>query len=148
MNPLFVYPMHFMLINNNTEHFHFDTGLLCKCREAYKNCYTNMLEAIYPGQNLRLQISLNSKITNEDTVPITVKIYDNDSPHTICKVSSLLEAEQEVHQNCTEVTYNILSDNTKLCKLILYNTNYKYPTVYFIKLLNCPPGFMYNELEQ
>ena len=144
-NPLQVYVLHFKLINSSN---HFDTGLLCKFEEAHKSCHTNVLEPIYPGQNLKLQINLNSKITDEERVPITVRVYDNDSPHTICKVSSLLEAEQVVHQNCTEVTYNILSDNTELCKLILYNTNYNYPTVYFIKLLKCPAGFSFNALEK
>ena len=63
----------------------------------------------------------------------------------ICKVSSLLEAEKEVHQNCTKVTYNILSENTQYCKLILYNVEYEFPTVYFITLLKCPA---YSALEK
>ena len=81
-------------------------------------------------------------------MPITVKVYDDDAPHTICKVSSLLEAEQVVYQNCTEVTYNILSEDTHHCRLILYNADYEFPTVFFIKLLNCPAGFSYSELEK
>ena len=147
-NPLKVYPRHFKFTQSTNLSFPFDTGLLCMCQGSHKNCYTNSLTHVYPGQELKLKISLNTKITNENTVPITVKVYDNDFPHVICKVSSLLEAEQVVYQNCTEVTYNILSDNTKLCKLILYNANYKFPTVYFIKLLNCPLGFSYNKLEK
>ena len=63
-------------------------------------------------------------------------------------VSSLLEAEQEVYQNCTEVTYNILSENAQHCKLILYNVDYDFPMIYYIKLLNCPAGFSYSALEK
>ena len=146
MNPLQVYSSHFIinLTNSENERFQFNTGLLCKCEASLKNCYTNVLEPIYPGQNLKLMISLNPKVANKVTLPITVKVYDDDLPHTICKVSSLLEAEQVVYQNCTEVTYNILSENTQYCKLILYNVNYKYPTVFFIKLMNCPAGFSYS----
>ena len=123
--------------------------MLCKCQESYKDCYTNLIEAIYPGQILKLKISLNSRYiySYKDTLPVSVKVYDSDDPHLICKVSSLLEAEQEVHQNCTEVTFTILSENTQYCKLILYNVDYKFPTVYFITLLKCPAGFGYSALE-
>ena len=145
-NPLQVYSTHFIIqyANGSNKNYLFDTGLLCKCQGSHKNCYNNLLGPIYPGQSLKLQISLNSDVTNDEQIPVAVKIYDNDSPHTICQVSSLLEAEQEVHQSCTEITYNILSDNTELCKLILYNTNYEFPTIFFINLLNCPGGFSYN----
>ena len=146
-NPLQVYSTHFIIqyTNGSNTNYLFDTGLLCKCQGTHKNCHINLLEPIYPGQTLKLQISLNSKMTNDNAIPIAVKVYDDDSPHTICKVSSLLEAEQIVYQSCTEITYNILSENTHLCKLILYNTYYEFPTVFFINLLNCPAGFSYNK---
>ena len=151
LNPLQVYSKHFVVkfTNNSCLAFPFNTGLLCKCQESYKDCYTNLIEAIYPGRILRLKISLNSRYTYyKDTLPVSVKVYDGDDPSLICKVSSLLEAEQEVHQNCTEVTYNILSENTQYCKLILYNVEYEFPTVYFITLLKCPAGFAYSTLEK
>ena len=144
LNPLQVYSTHIIIqfTNSNNKNFSFDTGLLCRCQGTRKNCHTNFLEPIYPGQLLKLHISLNPQITIDGAMPITVKVYDNDSPHTICKVSSLLEGEQVVYQNCTEVTYNILSETTQHCKLILYNADYEFPTVFFIKLLNCPAGFI------
>ena len=150
LNPLHVYSTHFIvqLANSSKRIFPFDTGLLCKCQGAHKNCYTNLLKPIYPGQMLKLHISLNPQMTSDDAIPIAVKVYDNDSPHKICKVSSFLEAEQIVQQNCTEVTYNILSENTQHCKLILYNADHEFPTVFFIKLLNCPAGFMYSAVEK
>ena len=149
LNPLQVYSQHFIVkfTKNNTKSFPFDTGLLCKCQGSHKDCSTNLLEPIFPGQTLKLPIRLN-KIILKDTLPISVKVYDSDSPHTICKVSSLLEAEQEVFTNCTEITYNILSENIQYCKLILYNVDYEFPTIYFIKLLKCPAGFSYSTMEK
>ena len=148
LNPLQVYSKHFKFVNRSNKKFQFTTGLLCKCEDSHKNCYTNLLESIYPGQTLKLTVSLNYEKIISDKLPISAKVYDNDSPHTICKVSSLLEAEQEVYQNCTEVTYNILSENTRHCKLILYNVNYDFPMIYYIKLLKCPAGFSYNILKK
>ena len=97
---------------------------------------------------LKLHVSLNPQMTSDDAIPIAVKVYDNDSPHKVCKVSSLLEAEQVVYQSCTEIAYNILSENTQHCKLILYNADHEFPTVFFIKLPNCPAGFMYSAVEK
>ena len=151
LNPLQVYSKHIVVkfTNDSRLAFPFNTGMLCKCQESYKDCYTNLIEAIYPGQIIKLKISLNSRYiySYKETLPVSVKVYDSDDPHLICKVSSLLEAEQEVHQNCTEVTFTILSENTQYCKLILYNVDYKFPTVYFITLLKCPAGFGYSALE-
>ena len=147
-NPLKVYSMHFNFINSSNNTFQFTTGPLCKCQDSHKNCYTNLLDPIYPGQTLKLTVSLNHEKIVADKLPISVKVYDNDLPHTICQVSSLLEAEQEIYQNCTDVTYNILSENTHHCKLILYNVDYDFPTVYYIKLLKCPAGFSYSILEK
>jgi len=89
-------------------------------------------------------MSLNTRVAKDTNITISVKANDKESPHSTCKVLSILEAEQEVFETCTEVTYSILSENQKLCKLILYNANYAYPTVYFIRLLNCPPGFAHD----
>ena len=146
-NPLQVYLIHFKFTNSSNK-FQFTTGFLCKCQGSNRDCYTNLLQPIYPGQTLKLKISLNNERIIADKLPITVKVYDIDSPHTICKVSSLLEAEQEVYQNCTVVTYDILSENTQYCKLILYNVNYDFPVVYYIKMLKCPTGFEYSKLEK
>ena len=148
LNPLEAYSMHFKFINSSNKKFQFTTGPLCKCQDYHKNCYINLLDPIYPGQTLKLTISLNYERIVADKLPISVKVYDNDLPHTICQVSSLLEAEQEVYQNCTEVTYNILSENAQHCKLILYNVDYDFPMIYYIKLLNCPAGFSYSALEK
>ena len=139
LNPLDVYKEQFQIL------YEFNTGLLCYCLDKTQpNCYTNILKPLYPGQTLTLSLALNPQEANEDFVPVTVKMYDKDFPHSVCTVSTLLEAEQLVKKNCTNLVYNIFSENQKQCKLILYSTEYKYPTVYYINLLNCPAGFSFD----
>ena len=49
------------------------------------NCHTNVLGPIYPGQTIRLRLFLNLKVAKEATVPVSVKVYDDDdAPHLIC----------------------------------------------------------------
>ena len=142
LNPLNVYKEQFKTVY---EHLPFNTGLLCYCpNKIHPNCHTNILMPLYPGQTLILHLSLNRKTTNKHSVPITVKMYDKDFPDSVCTVSTLLEAEQLVEKNCTKLIYNIYSENQQQCKLILYSTEYKYPTVYYINLLKCPPGFSFD----
>jgi len=144
-NPLEVYSQHFKLLTKNNTFQLFDSGLVCICFDrTHPNCYTNTLQSIFPGQTLKLKMSLNKRIVKEKHATISVKINDKETPHSTCKVLLTVEVEQEVNETCTEVVYTILSQNRQHCKLILYNVNYIYPTVYFIKLLNCPPGFAHD----
>ena len=148
-NPLIVYPQHIQLNSITGSNPPFTTGLLCYClNNTQLNCSTNYLGPIYPGQHIHLQFALNPLVTPDDTVPISVKIYVKNSPYSVCQVSSMFEAEQRVTQNCTEVNYSILSEDKALCILVLYNTNYRYPTIYYVKLLKCPPGFAFDIIEK
>ena len=142
MNPLDVYKTQFHIAYELSP---FNTGLLCYCLdEIHPNCYTNTIMPLYPGQTLSLYLALNPKATTEEFMPVTVKMFDEDFLHSLCSVSTLLEAEQPVGKNCTKVVYNIFSENQEQCKLVLYSTEYKYPTVYYINLLNCPAGFSFD----
>ena len=142
LNPLDVYKAQF---HTAYELSPFNTGLLCYCPdEIHPNCYTNAIVPLYPGQTLSLYLALNPKATTKEFMPVTVKMFDEDFLYSLCSVSTLLEAEQPVGRNCTKVVYNIFSENQEQCKLILYSTEYKHPTVYFINLLKCPAGFSFD----
>ena len=134
LNPLEVYLQHIEIEHKDKL---FDAGFLCYCQDMQPNCHTNTLGSVYPGQNLKLQVSLNPKIISKEAMPVAIK---NSVAHeSVCRVSSFLEAEQIVKQKCTEISYTILSDGSNYCKLFLYNDYYL--TVYFITLLSCPVGF-------
>ena len=141
-NPLKIYEQNIQLTGEGNNNYKFDTGLLCLCFNTTQlNCFTNTLGPIYPGQTIEFCTALNSKVTNKNSIPITVKIYDKDIQHSLCIVKSVEDAEKIVTNNCTTLVYNIFSENQPWCKLILYNIEYKFPTIYFIQLLECPAGF-------
>jgi len=83
-------------------------------------------------------------ITSRAKLLISVILHMQNSDYPICQVSSVFETEQHVSQNCTLVNYSILSENNSLCVLVLFNSNYLYPTIYYVKLLKCPPGFSFD----
>ena len=148
-NPLVIYQSHIHLINKTGQYPLFDTGLLCHCLSVPNpNCTSNIIGPIFPGQILKLNIALNKRVINEAAVAISVKVYDEDIPESVCKVSSLLQAEQLVEKNCTNINYTVLADNTHLCKLILHSTKFDYPTVYNVRLLHCPHGFVFSKQEK
>ena len=141
LNPLKIYEQSIQLKNQGITNT-FDTGLLCYCQNGTQpECFTNTLGPLYPGQSLKFCLSLNPKVTNQSLVPITVKVYDKDFPHSLCIVKSMSEAEQIVYKNCTKLAYNIFTESQTQCVLILYNIEYKFPTIYYVKLIKCPAGF-------
>ena len=151
VNPLTVHEQHFQLINETGGNIHqlFNTGLLCYCLdEILLDCRTNTIGPLYPGQTFDSYLMLNPDIIGEFVLPIFVKVVDQDQRESVCKVSSLLQAEQLVRNNCTKMTYTILADNEKLCKLILYSIRWRYPTIYYVELQKCPLGFVFSEQER
>ena len=137
-NPLKIYEQSVQWISNDNN----DTGLLCHCYNGTQpNCSTNTLGPLYPGQSLKIWLALNSKVTNQSSVPITIKIYDEDFPQSLCIVKSMSEAEQLVHEKCTKLAYNTYSESLTQCVLILYNIEYKFPTIYYVNIFKCPAGF-------
>ena len=147
MNPLTVHQRHFQITNKTGTYPLFNTGLLCYCLDKlHSNCFTNTLGPIYPGQSIGLYLTLNPSVTSDDALPISVKIYVEDITVSVCKVSSLLQAEQFIRKSCTQVNLTILAENEEMCQLILYSTKWYYPTIYFVKLRKCPLGFLFNKL--
>ena len=146
-NPLKTFePKIQLTVGGNDIHI-FHTGLLCLCPNGTQpTCFTNTLGPLFPGQSIEFYAALNPKVTNQSSVPITVKVYDEDLQHSLCIVKSMSEAEQRVNNTCTKLDYNIFSENQPQCKLILYNIEYKFPTVYYVNLLECPAGFELDDI--
>ena len=145
-NSLTVHQQHFQLINKTGSYPLFNTGLLCYCHnKSQSDCFRNTMGPIYPGQNLAFHLTLNPSATDDDAIPISVKIYVEDENVSACKVSSLLQAEQLIRKTCTKVDYTVLAEDEEACKLILYSTKWYYPTIYYIKLRKCPSGFSFKK---
>ena len=147
MNPLTVHQQHFQLINKTGKYSLFNTGFLCYCLDKVQsNCLTNTIGPLFPGETLEFYLMLNPGIINYIVMTISVKVVDQDQPESVCKVSSLLQAEQLVMRKCTRISYTILAENEKSCKLILYSVRWHYPTIYYVELRNCPFGFIFSPL--
>ena len=147
LNPLEVYQKHFHFTSKAEKHPLFNTGLLCYClNKAQSNCLTNIIGPLFPGETFEFYFKLNPSIINENILPISVKAVDEDHPESVCKISSLLQAEQLITKNCTKISYTILAENEKLCKLILYNIRWHYPTYFYVRLYSCPLGFVFSIL--
>ena len=145
MNPLTVHQQHFQLINKTGRYPLFNSGLLCYCLDKVQsNCLTNTIGPFFPGETFEIYLMLNPSIVNDIVLPVSVKIVDQEQPGSVCKVSSLLQAEQLVTKTCTKISYTILAENEKSCKLILYSVRWRYPTYYYVELRNCPFGFVFS----
>ena len=149
LNPLTIHQQHFQFMNKTGNFLLFNTGLLCYCLDKIHSvCSTNTIGPLYPGQTFNFYLMLNPSIIHEYAIPIFVRVVDQHQSESICKISSLLQAEQLVKKNCTGLSYTILADNEKSCKLILYSLRWHYPTIYYIELQKCPLGFVFSEQEK
>ena len=61
-----------------------------------------------------------------------------------CKVPWSNKNFNWITRNCTKFYYIILSDNEEKCKLFLNVQNYEYITIFYVKLLKCPMGFLFD----
>ena len=146
LNPLTVYQQHFQLISKIGKYPLFNTGLLCYCSFdiVSSSCLINTIGPLFPGETFEFHLMLNPAIVGDYALPIFVRVVDQDQPESLCKVSSLLQAEQLVKKNCTKISYTILAENEKSCKFILYSMIWYYPTIFYVKLRSCPLGFNYS----
>ena len=136
LNPLTVYQQHFQLISKIGKYPLFNTGLLCYCSFdiVSSSCLINTIGPLFPGETFEFHLMLNPAIVGDYALPIFVRVVDQDQPESLCKVSSLLQAEQLVKKNCTKISYTILAENEKSCKFILYSMIWYYPTIFYVKL--------------
>ena len=145
MNPLTVHQQHFQLINKTGRYPLFNSGLLCYCLDKVQsNCLTNTIGPLFPGESFEFHLMLNPLIVDVFTLPIFVRVVDQEQPGSVCKVPSLLQAEQLITKTCTKISYTILAENENSCRLILYSVRWRYPTIYYVKLRNCPFGFVFS----
>jgi len=125
----------------------FNTGLLCYCSNKLQlNCSRNVLRAIFPGQLVTLKLALNQEVVDRSTkLLLLVRGYIKNSAYSLCKLRRYWKLSKWSLEN-VGVSYNVLSQNKSVCQLFLYNVNFKYPTIYYFKLLKFPAGFSFNVL--
>jgi len=124
---------------------------LCFCNAAAShNCYKDLLDAIYPGQSITLNIYPEISDIPEgfeyfDSTIVTV-VNDTDwLPPTACVVTNSSELTKTIKNGvCTSLKYTIAFTKEGWCELYLkrFPHNGDIPDIYYIKQLPCPPGFI------
>ena len=130
--------------------------LLCYCYNGTQDCSTGTLATVYPGQTVSLSLALNylySTYTDLDPTDfiyshiLTVEINDDVLPPTACKVARVSEVIQEVYYYfCTLINFTIVHNglsNLQWCKLFIDIVTTHHTDVYYINMLPCPAGFVY-----
>ena len=127
-------------------------GSLCTCSDSDGiNCSIDILGPIYPGQNVVFHFALiNAKENANKSIPITLETM-NYSPSQ-CTTPIVKTQQNFSSHECSNVTYTIFSHSNVMCELLLkegndtihgVKVNY---TKFYIKLLPCPPGFMFMQM--
>lgn len=144
------------------KNFHLPPKVLCICNNNNeKDCYTDTLASVHPGQSITVKLSINETILNDQPIQtagywakkekfnskyttIAVEMNEEKVPPTACRLAKLTEVTREIHNHCTAVNYIIMHNtlsNLKWCELFI-SVHPKYFEGYYINILPCPPGFV------
>ena len=126
---------------------------LCFCYNATSHdCYEDLLDAVYPGQTMTLNIHPENLNTPEgfesyNSIIITV-VNDSDwLPPTACVVTNSSELSKTIKNGiCTSLKYTIAFPTEGWCELYLkgFRDDGDVTDIYYIEQLPCPPGFVKN----
>ena len=146
-DPLIVYQQFINFQTVSGQQSFFDTGLLCYCSTTgLQKCDINTLGPIFPGQMLIISLRINVRAEGTfNNVSISLQMYDNTFQLSHCKVPLSNENNlQWIGKNCATFRYTVLSHNEEQCKLFFNAKGYKYLTIFYVKLLACPMGFLFD----
>ena len=124
---------------------------LCFCDTTTSDdCYKDVLNAIFPGQTMTLNIhpefnNIPEGFQYYNSIIITV-VNDTDwLPPTACVVSNSSEVSKTIKNGiCTSLKYTIAFPTEGWCELYLkgFHDGGDITDIYYIKQLPCPPGFV------
>ena len=148
-NPLYIYQQSiYFQTNFGVKQIPFDTGAICYCFRQLQKCGINQLHPIFPGQTLAINLCINHRVNlSIKTILISVEMYDALLPKSHCKVPLSSKIFYWLLRNGTEIFFTILSKNEEHCELYLNAKEYEedYDTIFYIKLLKCPMGFLFDD---
>ena len=124
---------------------------LCFCdTETSYDCYKDLLDAVYPGKTMTLNICAENLTTPEgfesyNSITITV-VNDADwLPPTACVVTNSSQLSKTIKNGVrTSLKYTIAFPTEGWCELYLkgFRDGDDITDIYYIKQLPCPPGFV------
>ena len=129
---------------------------ICYCFNGKaQNCFTDKLAVIYPGQTISLSLILNLLYNTFKYRPLeiskayflTVEINDDVLPSTACKLAKVSELIHEIYySSCTVINFTIVHNGLSYlqwCELFIDIIVTHQTDVYYIEMLPCPAGFVY-----
>ena len=124
---------------------------LCFCDTTTSHdCYKDVLNALYPGQTMTLNIhpenlTIPEGFESYNSIIITV-VNDTDwLPPTACVVTNSSELSKTIKNGiCTSLKYTIAFPTEGWCELYLkgFHDGGDVADIYYIEQLQCPPGFV------
>ena len=131
--------------------------IICYCHDDnIEDCSTDVLAAVFPGQTISLSLMLNYRTTLSDNLVeldilynhiITIEINDDILPPTACKVAKVNELVHQIYfSSCTTINFTIVHSGLRYlqwCELFINILSTHQIDVYYIDILNCPAGFVY-----
>ena len=131
--------------------------IVCYCYNSAQDqdCSTETLATVYPGQTIFLSLVfhyLYPAYTKFDygwynNYIFTVEINDDVLQPTACKIAKINELIQQIHYNsCTAINFTIVHNgvsNLQWCELFINIQSTHDIDVYYINILPCPTGFVY-----
>ncbi|XP_065903271.1 uncharacterized protein [Dysidea avara] len=125
---------------------------LCFCdTEISYDCYKDLLDAIYPGQTMTLNIhpeNVNTpkQFKSYNSIIIITVVNDADwLPSTACIVTNSSELTKTIKNGIrTSLKYTIAFPTQGWCELYLkgFSDGDDVTDIYYIEQLPCPPGFV------
>jgi len=116
---------------------------MCYCGDSHNICSINITidQNIYPSQNLVLP--LKSALQHKEVIYVASKGSQNNA--TNCKIPSILSEVNFIYENCTELTYTIISYSPGWCLLYLRTLTDDTLYTYNITLKSCPVGLVLHD---
>ena len=113
---------------------------ICQCDTSNKgNCTLRQLGSIYPGQTLKVNLTIPTLVSSNMSSLITVRVLSTSEE--MCSIDDLTEIYQlKSNHECQEYRYTIKYHTFKTCELYL-RTQQLDTEIFFVRLNPCPPGF-------
>jgi len=123
---------------------------LCFCKtNASQDCHKDLLDPIYPGQTMTLNIDIGNlnipaEFRSSNNTIITVVSKADWLPPTACVMTNSSELLKTIENGiCTTLRYTIAFPTQNWCELFLkgFHDDAELMDIYYIEQLPCPIGF-------
>ena len=114
---------------------------VCKCSNNISNCFVGNLGEIFPGQILRVELTVPEFWLRQEGHNSTTLIVKNSQNDECAVVDTSQLSQTHIKHGCNQYNYTLWpsSRTTNTCKLFLGLDNM--PEMFYVELKRCPKGF-------